>query len=1129
MINKWLLEEIIDIEQGDVSGKHPFLTYNSLIEEALKIALKADLHNERLVVVKENTFQATNIYNILKSFMDEDELVAYLPEESLRNEAIMASFENKAERINALYRILKGSVKVVVTTGNGITRHLPEPSLLRDSIINLKVGDVVNRDDLVKKLENIGYEYNLNVERPLNYSKRGMVLDVYSINYDYPVRIEFFDDEIESIRYFDINTKRTVKEIDEAIIIFGTDIIFDDEQIIKLKEELSKLDYSSVNIDLDFIVNKNFSKDNLYPYYSYFKNAHLFDYLEGYTYYLSNKEAIRNNYNFNREETLNFIQEMAEAKKLPLRFSVFADLNTLLDQYDTVEGVNFFDTFSAVEEIDMPLNSLSFLMNIVIRQSRESRVLICASDQEAKSIIDHLVESKVPYHLCTDRIQDGINLAINDLYEGFEIKKLNLVVYTSKELFNHQKFINRYSKVYNEATAINSYEELKVNDYVVHNDYGIGKYLGINQKSVDGVKKDYLTIAYAGNAVLYVPINKFALVRKFVSSGGYVPRLNKLGSNTWKNTKEKAQKNIDDIAERLMELYANRNKHIGFKHLPDDDYQLAFESEFPYELTEDQAKAIREVKQDMESDIPMDRLLCGDVAFGKTEVAIRACMKAVLSGKQVAYLCPTTILSLQHYNTFAERFRNYPVTVKLVNRYNDPNTQNQIITDVRLGKVDVVIGTHRLLSKDIVFNDLGLLIIDEEQRFGVKQKERIKELKNNVDVLSLSATPIPRTLQMSLAGIRSLSTLNEAPDNRYPIQTYVVEESDDLIRSAISRELSRNGQVFYLHNDTSSIFRKADQIKKLVKYSKVMVVHGQMSKEEIEDTMMAFYNNEANVLVCTTIIETGLDIPNANTIIVENAQNFGLAQLYQIKGRVGRSSRIAYAYLMVPKEKSINENGVKRLQAIKEFTSLGSGYKIAMRDLSIRGAGDLLGEDQSGFMNEIGFDLYMDMLNTAIKTKKGEILEEKKEIKHLNLPIESYIPIDFSDNDLEKLDLYQRLEGIDNFNDLMAFYLEVSDKFGKLPKQVDSLFNTKKLELIASQEMIDSFRYNNNRLTITLTKSISDQMDGLKLFEYVNSLSQDLKIEYKNQKMVFSIDYNRNNPDLIMKLLGNLDNLKRID
>ncbi|MBR2809242.1 MAG: hypothetical protein IKE33_03325 [Erysipelotrichaceae bacterium] len=382
---------------------------------------------------------------------------------------------------------------------------------------------------------------------------------------------------------------------------------------------------------------------------------------------------------------------------------------------------------------------------------------------------------------------------------------------------------------------------------------------------------------------------------------------------------------------------------------------------------------------------------------------------------------------------------------------------------------------------------------------------------------------------MSLAGIRSLSTLNEAPDNRYPIQTYVVEESDDLIRSAISRELSRNGQVFYLHNDTSSIFRKADQIKKLVKYSKVMVVHGQMSKEEIEDTMMAFYNNEANVLVCTTIIETGLDIPNANTIIVENAQNFGLAQLYQIKGRVGRSSRIAYAYLMVPKEKSINENGVRRLQAIKEFTSLGSGYKIAMRDLSIRGAGDLLGEDQSGFMNEIGFDLYMDMLNTAIKTKKGEILEEKKEIKHLNLPIESYIPIDFSDNDLEKLDLYQRLDGIDNFNDLMAFYLEVSDKFGKLPKQVDSLFNTKKLELIASQETIDSFRYNNNRLTITLTKSISDQMDGLKLFEYVNSLSQDLKIEYKNQKMVFSIDYNRNNPDLIMKLLGNLDNLKRID
>ena len=639
---------------------------------------------------------------------------------------------------------------------------------------------------------------------------------------------------------------------------------------------------------------------------------------------------------------------------------------------------------------------------------------------------------------------------------------------------------------------------------------------------------DYLKIIYKGNAELLVPLSQFSLVRKYVSKEGAVPKLHKLGSKEWLETKKRVEENVEELAGRLVQLYAKRDGDIGFACDKDSSLQEEFENTFSYELTSDQQKVIDEVKSDMESSKPMDRLLCGDVGFGKTEVALRAAFKAVDNGKQVAYLCPTTILSLQHYNTFKNRLNDFPMRVALLNRFVDDKKQKEILNDLKTGKIDIIIGTHRVLSKDVKFKDLGLLIIDEEQRFGVEHKERIRELKESIDVLSLSATPIPRTLQMSLIGIRGLSTLDTPPRNRYPVMTYVVSKSDNLIREVIMRELERKGQVFYLFNNVEEINRVAQKLAKEIPYANVDVVHGQMSREQIEDVMLRFYNNEINVLVCTTIVETGLDIPNANTIIVDNAQNFGLAQLYQIKGRVGRSDRVAYAYLLIPQKKQLSEISTKRLEAIKEFASLGSGYKIAMRDLTIRGAGDLLGPKQSGFIDNVGLDLYLAMLNKAIKTQKGEVSNDIEVVKApVNIQLESYIPEEFVDNDYEKLSMYHQLDMIDNRDDLIKYFLKVEDEYGHLPKEVKSLFEKKKLELLYNSNFISKIMNRNGTFTIILSKDFSDSVDGVKLFEMCNNISRDIKIAYKNSQIELSISNQKDAVEKILKLVDNLEEIKR--
>ena len=1120
----WLLNKVEE-ELKQKRDNRFFLSYNSLVEEALRLAILVKDMSEPLIVVKENNYLANRLKELLTSYFDDDELITYLPEESLRSEEIATSFENRAERLFALYKIITSTTKkIIVTSPYGYIRHLPKLSVLKDSIIDLKKDQEIAKEDLISILKKLGYEKVNRVETPMTYASRGYIIDVYSVNYNKPLRIEFFDDVIDSIRFFDINEQTTTEVIDEAQIIFAKDVFFDDEQKKYLKENV-EITSGEMELNMEYIQNDIFRQSH-YFYLTYFENDHLIDYLDDATVYLSSKEKIDEHLKMLRDETINYIQEMHEEKKLPLKFSVYGDFNHLIYKVNIIKGEPFKEAISKVLEVDLPHGSIDYLIKL-IDAAPSTYKLIVLEGKEAEEAINSLTKANIKYHLFKNDLLEGINVLVENMFGGFDIPSLSLTVYTTSELYKQRKHTGKFASKYAEATTLNSYEELNKGDYVVHDQYGIGQYVDIETREINGIAQDYLRIIYKGNDELLVPLSQFSLVRKYVSKEGAVPKLHKLGSKEWVETKKKVEESVDELAGKLLELYAAREDDIGFACRKDDDLQKEFEDDFEYDLTRDQAKAIEEVKLDMESKKPMDRLLCGDVGFGKTEVALRAAFKAVSNDKQVAYLCPTTILSLQHFQTFKNRLAKYPVRVELLNRFVSTNKQKEVIKDLKEGKVDILIGTHRILSKDIEYKDLGLLIVDEEQRFGVEHKEKIKVLKQSIDVLSLSATPIPRTLQMSLIGIRGLSTLDTPPLNRYPVQTYVVHKNDNLVREVIMRELERDGQVFYLYNNVERIYNVARKIQNDIPYAKVEVAHGKMTSEEIEDVMYKFHNNEINVLVCTTIVETGIDIPNANTIIIDDAQNFGLSQLYQIKGRVGRSDRVAYAYFLIPERKQLNEDAQKRLEAIKEFASLGSGYKIAMRDLTIRGAGDLLGPKQSGFIDNVGLDLYLSMLTNAIKKHKGEPVEEIKPKETINIPLGSYIPDSFNDNDYEKLSLYHELDSIDNKKDLLNYYLKIEDEYGKLPKEVEGLFEKKKLELLYNLHYIDSITNKNNRFTITLSKEYSDNIDGVKLFEYCNNLSRDIEIAYKQNKLQLYVEAQKDAIDKILKLVDNLESLQK--
>ena len=1116
-----------------------FLSASSLTEEALILAASYAQNPRPMLIIKNNLYTAQRLAEKLKSLLSPQVCALFSVEESLRVEAIAASPEATAEKVETLNRLLNEDQLICVTHASALVRYLPSPAQFKLCTILLKTGMEVSMNDLKRTLIAAGYQQTARVDQPLCFASRGGIIDIYSINSDAPVRIEFFDTEIDSIRTFDIATQRTVQVLSEAEIVPASDLLLDDDQIAlidqrvhhhleSLKSRYTHGEYEQIEgiVDLDMeTMRAHLRESRLYPYLSYLDdNCSLIDYCPQAQVFLSHPDQIKIHLHQLTEETTAYIQEMAQELKMLPRFSIQHELNTVLSGRKVTE-IDTFDSLrkvphAMIREVALPNETLPMKLEIALKVGRGRQMYFFLQDHELKEIVPILKGKEIPFLINdTQPHEEGLVLISQALDEGFEALKENLIVYTSHELFKKKTKLGRYASKFKEAEALNSYQDLQPGDFIVHSQHGVGQYLGIVTREFNGVHKDFLRVVYKGNDELLVPLEQFRLVRKFVSREGVVPKLNKLGSHDWEKTKQRLKENVNEIADRLVKLYSQREENIGYAYGPDSVLQQEFEDDFEYELTPDQALAVQEVKKDMMQPKPMDRLLCGDVGFGKTEVALRAAFKAITEGKQVAFLCPTTILSLQHTATAMKRFENFPIRVEVLNRFVVESKQKEILRELKEGKVDMIIGTHRILSKDVQFHDLGLLVIDEEQRFGVEHKEKIKEMKESVDVLSLSATPIPRTLQMSLIGIRSLSQLETPPSNRMPVQTYVIEKNRALVKEVIERELARQGQVFYLFNNIQEIYNVARQIKQDVPEAEIAVAHGKMSRDEIEEVMMQFTDNEVNVLICTTIIETGIDIPNANTILIENADTFGLAQLYQIKGRVGRSDRVAYAYLMVRPRKQVNEIAQKRLQAIKEFTELGSGYKIAMRDLTIRGAGDLLGPSQSGFIDTVGIDMYIEMLQEAIAEKKGEVKPEVKEPVRSQVQVDGYIPKQFAPLDFEKISLYQRIDAAQDEDQLIALKEETQDYFGKMPKSVGLLFEKKRLDILLNEPRVDSFRDVKNQMEIVFSKAFSDHIDGVKLFETFTTISKDIQLRYVQGRIIVRLPKKGNELALAIEVL----------
>ena len=1095
---------------------------------ALLIASNFIKYKGSYLIVTTNLFKAQKIYSSLVSFLSKDNVLLFPCDELIRAEAIAQSKEMSAHRLYVLDEILKRKDIIVVANLASACRYLPSPELFKNRTFNLKRGEHYNLSDIRKQLVVNGY-YNVNkIDQSLQFAIRGDVLDIYSVNNDYPVRIEFFDDEIESIRYFDLAKQTSIQELDEVKILPASDILLSDNDKIACGEKL----YAALEKEQEVLPYKTFEKlrdtidelayqfndgqmdEKLYKYYGFLSSRHysIFDYCQSFTKVFVDLPAIDNSNKMLQDESHMYLSEVYEAGKCLSRLEIYQDINRLVDFNQHITTSPFIDTPSAVsfpiQNIPYQASKTNDAINIIFNYLNDGyQIVLALNNKEHIFTIEQVLDAQHLKYQLVDSFnlpkEGKIGITLTNLGSGFALNEDKLVYLTSAELFNEKVRTARFDNRFKEATILRSYEELEPGDYVVHEYQGIGQFVQLQTLEIDGVHKDYLKIAYWGNEFLYVPLAQFQLVRKYLGKEGAAPRLSHLHSKDWENTKKKVKARVNDLAERLMQLYVERSKIKGFEFQQDDEFQRDFENEFEYELTKDQQKALNEIKKDMESPTPMDRLLCGDVGFGKTEVAFRAAFKAILSGKQVAILCPTTLLARQHYELALKRFANFDVNIAIFSRLITKKRQTEFEKKVEEGKVHLIIGTHRLLSKSIHYKELGLLIIDEEQRFGVEQKERIKELKNNIDVLTLTATPIPRTLQISLIGVRSMSKIDTPPQDRMPIQTYVTPFRLDVVKELIERELGRSGQVFFLHNNIATLYNRVAVLQKMMPNVTFGVAHGKMERDDIEDVMMKFYEGQIDVLVSTSIIENGIDVPNANMIIVEDSENYGLSQLYQIKGRVGRSSRIAYAYLMYSEFKVLNEKAQKRLKALQDFTELGSGYKIAQRDLMIRGAGDILGPEQAGFIDSIGLDMYIKLLNEAVKEKmEGHVEEETVEINPV-LNVDAYIPNSYA-NEGDKIELYQEILHASTLDSLLLIKEKTRDIYGKLPEEVELLFIKRNIDLLVREAHILKLDEKPKFVEIKLgDEYINIKGIGNILFEALIPFLAFVKISYANN--VFKI------------------------
>ena len=997
-----------------------------------------------------------------------------------------------AQRLEVLERLGKDERQVVVAPVEALVRRLVPPPAFYGAALCLTVGARIDLENLFRRLVATGYERVDLVEERGQFAARGGILDIFPMTHHRPVRVEFFDDEIDSIRRFSPANQRSEENVQETTIFPARELVFDDRQLEGARR-LIEVEYKAQHRRLTRAGEQEAAKlltdrvseiqagfgpggTGMEPFLPYFypeEEVTLLHYLaEGAPVLLDDPARVRDVAdNIMKERSETFTALLSGGRALKSQFRGYVNRDTLLEALNSRPGVSFSllprqpQGFKQTQIVNFPGKPvMNFMGNVEmlageIRQWRKSGyavALLLGNGQKVKHLIESLRDYQVEaFHagMLEGHVRDGnVVVTVANLSSGFDLPSCRLVVITEQEIYGQRKKPRRERR---RTDRLAPFVDLKAGDHVVHVNHGVGRYLGVVPLTIGGIQKEYLLLQYAGEDKLYVPVDQVGLVQKYLGGEGDAPRLSRLGGGEWARVKNRVREAVREMAQELLVLYAARETLPGYAFGPDTVWQREFEESFPYEETPDQVRAIEEVKADMEKRRPMDRLLCGDVGYGKTEVALRAVFKSVMDGKQVAVLVPTTILAQQHYNTFLERFAGYPVSVEMLSRFRTPKEQRLILQNLEKGMVDIVIGTHRLVQEDVRFKDLGLLIVDEEQRFGVAHKERLKMLRKEVDVLTLSATPIPRTLHMSLVGIRDTSILETPPENRYPVQTYVLEEDPVLIREAVRREMGRGGQVFFVYNRVADMGRVVLWLQGLVPEARIGVAHGQMKEDELEQVMLDFMDGEYDVLACTTIIENGLDIPNANTLIVKEASMMGLAQLYQLRGRVGRSNRLAYAYLTFRKDRVLNEAAEKRLAAIREFTELGSGFKIAMRDMEIRGAGNILGSEQHGHIAAVGFDLYAHLLEEAVREARGEASPAPLETT-VELPVEAFIPAHYVPDADQKVEIYKRIAALVSLDDLNELADELMDRFGDLPEPVQSLLAVARVRVLAGSLMARS-------------------------------------------------------------------------
>ncbi|WAA09482.1 transcription-repair coupling factor [Fervidibacillus albus] len=1108
-----------------------------------------------LVIVTYNLLQAQKLYDDVIQLLPEEAVYLYPANEVMIADISIASPELKSQRIETLNALTKNERGIIIVPVAALRKILPPKHLWETYLFKWKENDVIDVNEMAQTFIQMGYVRSDMVSSPGEFSIRGGIIDVYPLTEKEPLRIELFDDTIHSIRSFSVDNQRSIKKMDEVIIGPATETILEplhyDRIVTKLEkgladslqkikdEDVKEQLVNQTNYELERL-KEGTTPDEIFKYlaFAYEEPASLLDYIH--------ERALVCVDEVNRVVEMKESLEKEEADwKMSLleEGKMIHNVTTTHDGWNLIVASAFPVVYFSLFLRHIPGVSPQNIVNIssklmqnfhgqihVLKTEMERwkkgkfTVVFLGADegriQKLERVLNDYDVDVVLNKEGKQLIPEKPQILKGNLNNGFELPMEKLCVITEGEIFNKKskKTVKRKQNITN-AERIKSYSELNPGDYVVHVNHGIGKYIGIETLQINGVHKDYLHIKYQGNDKLFVPIEQIDLVQKYVGTEGKEPKIYKLGGSEWKRVKRKVASSVEDIADDLIKLYAERQASKGFAFSKDTDLQREFESSFPYQETDDQLRSIEEIKKDMENPRPMDRLLCGDVGYGKTEVALRAAFKAMMDSKQVAILVPTTILAQQHYETMRERFQEYPIKIGILNRFRTRKEQQETIKGLKAGTIDIVVGTHRMLSKDVQFRDLGLLIIDEEQRFGVTHKEKIKQLKTNIDVLTLTATPIPRTLHMSLLGVRDLSVIETPPENRFPVQTYVTEYNLSLVKEAVERELAREGQVYYLYNRVEDIERKAEEINQLIPDARVIYAHGRMSETELENVMISFLNGEYDVLVSTTIIETGVDIPNVNTLIVENADRMGLSQLYQLRGRVGRSNRVAYAYFTYKRDKILTEVAEKRLQTIKEFTELGSGFKIAMRDLSIRGTGNILGAQQHGFIESVGFEMYSQMLKEAIEKRKGEVQTEDPLSIEIDIGLDAYIPDEYISDGYQKIEMYKRVRGIEKIEDINELQKEMIDRFGKYPEEVDRLFSIAKMRVWAGRAQVESIKRTKEGFEIHFNEKILSSVHVEQLAKQFKSFGRMIGYGMADRKFKMVIYSRRETEEKVFSVL----------